>query len=776
MYSPIVASKLSKLLPPAGVRSEPITKAGRARIEAHRQSLPPERLAVRTGGGGIFGRFWFMPYIDNHTQETDAMRAAYKTMLKSPYVKSGLMTKVLAVASLDWQIQPANHDSPRDKELCAFLRYCIEDVVPDGMPGIVQSITLPRLIDGYAISEKIVGIEERHPKWHGKAALKNVKSRNTDLYQLEIDEFNNVIGLRGIGPNADKFWPITEFIYTRHTPIYDSPGGMSDLRAAYAPWWMEDTVRKLRAIHAEKNTGGLLVGTYTDDTAQGSLEGILERARSNTWAAVPDGVKLEALNLAQAGESDYKSFIDDCKKDILVAITGAYLQVLEGQVSDGRGSASVSAKSVAELYQWILASQVQDVFNKQIFPSLTDLNYPGCGYPKLTLGSVSEQELAAVLANHAAAQQLGLKLSKKQTYSRTSFEPPSGPDDELQPAAPAPMPPGGGPAAALPFSESVEQFAEWKPYTNPRDGRTGAISGGGRVVYGAAAQQYLGGKDQGTRGGEKKPAKKEKPQEKQVAKTKSAAKPAAKKATPEKKSPVRIEAKNSQYRPGSGMHPNDFVRSPDGGISGGMYAPSVERHAESVARNINPELKRAIQDYTSTQSPKNGYASYKTVTSAMRKCPPKFNCVAGKAKKAMESIEAAIAQAGPLPEPTTLMRGMKTKDSATLNRMLIAFEKQAAGGKDFQFPSISSTTTHSDVATGFSGVSRLDAAKKQAKDRPKSLVFRIVAKTGLPVDGNGLGVVHGEAEIIQSAKTRYRVVAVKRDHPMVGGVVYLEEI
>jgi len=43
----------------------------------------------------------------------------------------------------------------------------------------------------------------------------------------------------------------------------------------------------------------------------------------------------------------------------------------------------------------------------------------------------------------------------------------------------------------------VEQFAEWKPYTNPRDGRTGAISTGGRVVYGTAAQQYLGGKDEG---------------------------------------------------------------------------------------------------------------------------------------------------------------------------------------------------------------------------------------------------------------------------------------
>lgn len=490
MYSPIVASKLSKLLPAPGVRAEPITRssrlrADRARLDAIRESLPPEKLAARTGGYGIMGRFWFMPYIDNVTQETDAMRAAYKTMLKSPYVKSALMTKVLAVASLDWQIQPANPDSPRDKELCEFLRWTIEET-PDGMPGIVQAVTLPRLIDGYAVSEKVIDIEERHAKWSGKAALKNVKSRNTDLYMLEIDNFNNVIGVRGVGPNADKCWPISDFIYTRHMPIYDSPGGMSDLRAAYGPYWMEDTVKKLRAMHAEKFVSGFLLGEYADDNQQGTLESALERARSFTWMSVPEGVKVQALNLAQSGESDYKSFLDDCKKDMLVAILGAYLQVLEGQVSDGRGSASVS-KSISELYQWHLAVAVQEVFNKQIFPGLVDLNYPGCGYPRLTLGSVSEQELASILANFQVAQSLGLKLSKKQTYARTSIEPPSDPDDELQPVQPAPPMPGGGPAGALPFSESggVERFAAegWKgPFQGERGG-TYWVSPSGEKSY-----------------------------------------------------------------------------------------------------------------------------------------------------------------------------------------------------------------------------------------------------------------------------------------------------
>lgn len=40
--------------------------------------------------------------------------------------------------------------------------------------------------------------------------------------------------------------------------------------------------------------------------------------------------------------------------------------------------------------------------------------------------------------------------------------------------------------------DGVSRFA-WKPYTNPKDGRSGAISDGGRVAYGPDAERYLAG-------------------------------------------------------------------------------------------------------------------------------------------------------------------------------------------------------------------------------------------------------------------------------------------
>ncbi len=222
------------------------------------------------------------------------------------------------------------------------------------------------------------------------------------------------------GPNHSHAYPIRDFVYSRNTPIYDSPGGMSDLRAAYSDYWILDTVTKLRAIHAEKYTSPFMLGTYGNPAEKPSLEASLAAAKAGSWMAIPEDAKVQALTMAQSGESDYKSFSDDCKRGMLIAILGAYLQILEGQVSDGRGSAAVS-KSITELYQWLLAVQIQEIFNRQIFPHLIDLNYAGVGYPRLTLGSVSEDELRQLLANFGAAQGLGAELSKKDFYQRTAI-------------------------------------------------------------------------------------------------------------------------------------------------------------------------------------------------------------------------------------------------------------------------------------------------------------------------------------------------------------------
>lgn len=427
-----------------------------------REELTPtkrsdEKLMTRAGYGGkeIAGKFWFLPYGGDHTGETETMRAAYKAMMKSPYIKSPMLMLVYSVASLDWQIIPEKQNSPRDTECGEFLRHCFESL-PDGMPGLSVSCLLPQSIDGYSIAEKVLTIERAAPRWRGKAVLKAVKPKDTDLYNLQVDEFNNVLGVQGKGVNpSDHYYPINEFIYSRNLPIYDEPKGMSSLRAAYSAYWMLDTVTKLRAIHNEKYTTPFLMGTYQGDNQdqKNSLESALSAAKANTWISIPEGAKVEAVNMAGQGESDYKSFCDDCKRDMLIAIIGAYLQVLEGQVADGRGNADVSSKDVTSLFQWMLAARFQEIVNKQIIPELVALNYAGVGGFRLVLGGVSEDEVAKTVQNLQGLQAMGYPISASEVARRTSYGMGKG-DDVLKPPQQAAQPsPFGG---AAPFSERTE--------------------------------------------------------------------------------------------------------------------------------------------------------------------------------------------------------------------------------------------------------------------------------------------------------------------------------
>lgn len=427
---------------------------------------PRERLALARGDRDPTGRFWFLPYYDPRNSVTEAQRSAFKVMMRCPVIKSAIYSKALAVASLDWQVQPAKPDSPRDLEACDFLRHCI-DRLPDGMPGLVQALTVPRLIDGYAVAEKVRTVEQDDQSpWRGKVVLDDVKAKPTEIYDLVVDRFANVTGVRGVGPNDGETWPIADFVYTRHLPLYDNPLGTSDLAAAYSAHWMEDTVTKLRAIHAEKYTTPMLLGETEEDN-RSALGTALEQAKSRTWLVVPTGAKVSALTLAAQGEADFKSFVDDCQKRKLIGIVGAYLQTLEGAVTDGRGSASVS-KSITELFQWILAVAFQEAANKQLFPELTRLNFLGIGVPRLVLGGVSEQELATILGNMVLAQSLGLELSKKDTYRRTSYQMPKDKADLLVPPAPAVgltgLPPQVEPAApGAPAASPGEAVSQASP-------------------------------------------------------------------------------------------------------------------------------------------------------------------------------------------------------------------------------------------------------------------------------------------------------------------------
>jgi hypothetical protein len=402
----------------------------------------------------------FQPHLDDTSQETPAIRLAYRLMLSQPEVSTALQGMILAVGALDLKMVPAKAKSRHDKEVAEFCEWNLQSRLKGGIPGLAWDILIGHLVDGYSISEKVIGQEHRG-RWAGKWPLLAVKPKQVgDDVVLLTDQHRNVVGVRGLRYNAGQDWHPSRFVITSNNPMYGSATGTSGLRAAYQAWWLLDTATKLRAVAVEKRAVPFVYGEYTTSSEKASLEAALANVKSQNWAAVPATVKLQVLNIAGSADSVFASFCEDQKHRVYEAIAGASLQHLEGKKTNARGSAKVQ-RDTADLKVWSLAATLQQVFNARnggLVPDLVDLNYAVEEYPKAVLGAVDAEEESKrfTMVQQAATQ---LPLSKQWVYDEFGLVPPDPnlPGDSFggppgsSPGAPAlPGQPPGPPAQAPP--------------------------------------------------------------------------------------------------------------------------------------------------------------------------------------------------------------------------------------------------------------------------------------------------------------------------------------
>lgn len=416
---------------------------------------------VRSGPSGVIIP-WFLPYFDDQQtlSENQAMRLAYRKMLADPNVKAAFLGKVLAVSSLDLKIIPADKKDHKANRIADFVRWNLTEALSGGIPNLIWSIISGALIDGYSVSEKVWDLERRGA-WEGHYYILNVKPKDTGRdVVLMTDEFRNIVGVQGLRYNPGEVFHPSQFLIYRHLPLWDTATGVSDFRACYSRWWLLDTVLKLRAIGLEKRSLPVLLGTYQTAQQRPSLESTLADVKSQNWLAVPEGVRVEALNIAGSGDSQFADAVRDLKHDIFLGIQGAILQSLEGSVSDGRGSSQVH-RTTADLFVWHLSQAIQQVLNDRnsgLIRDIVDLNFVTDAYPKAVLGAIDVGELSAELDLDSKLIGMGLSLSKDEMYEKYGRKPPDpdNPDDELSQAkqqadaAKAQQGAGGGnPLAAL---------------------------------------------------------------------------------------------------------------------------------------------------------------------------------------------------------------------------------------------------------------------------------------------------------------------------------------
>jgi hypothetical protein len=458
----------------------------------------------------VGGRLRFLPWYDPYSDETPEMRQEYRHMLRESSVKAAFQTKVLSVISEDIQFQPDNEDDPREKEAASFYSYAFKRLKTRQLGW---SILHPAVMDGHSVCEKVWDPDPLPSgKFKGKRCFKYVKAKDTRFLSLGIDPFRNITAIRGSGFNAGRVFSPSSFVIFSYFSLFENPAGMSDFRAAYRPYWIKDTLWKLRALHLEKWTGPFIVGHYTNQESKAALEAAFDDAKSSTWLTVPTGDVVECLDLAMKGTTDFKDGIADCDREMLIAIVGAHLQILEGQTGGARGNTKVH-KEIGELIQWWLAATLADVYRDQIVMDLLHENYWDVEPPDVSIGAVTDEAMIERLKVYEGMQKLGLKLSQKAAYRSFNMQPPEDPDDVLTapgqglggPAGPGgpPQPPGappdqGGNGQALSEKEVRQGPA---PFGGGSDRWPYGFSEAGWHAFAAAsAQRKVGEKWQGPSG------------------------------------------------------------------------------------------------------------------------------------------------------------------------------------------------------------------------------------------------------------------------------------
>lgn len=381
-------------------------------------------------------------YNDNITGETAEMRMAYRKFLSRPEVKAPLFQKLYSVCSLDPQVISGNKKNPRANAAAAWVDYAIstsgsEGVggSPGGWVGLLSNVLLMSMVDGFSITNKVFDtLPKSNTKYPGWWTLKAAKAKDTNFLRFRLDQFKNLTSIQAVGQSQGgiNFDP-KDFIVFTLLSIFESPFGMSDLRAAYRAATLIEGAVKLRAILIENYSGPFLVATSKDSTVRKEIGAKLNDARARGWIAVPDGTEVEVINLATSNIDIFQATIDDYRKEIAISIQGASLQMYEATNAQGQGN-SETARKQSDLPTWWASICLAQALTNQLVPDLCDPHFDdSVERPHIKLGGVDPTVALQEAQRFKFYMDLGGTLSREQVADELAIEHPKDLSDELRP-------------------------------------------------------------------------------------------------------------------------------------------------------------------------------------------------------------------------------------------------------------------------------------------------------------------------------------------------------
>lgn len=342
----------------------------------------------------------------------------YEKMRRDDQVKAALAFKKSAVLSTGWEVHPAS-DNKKDKEAADFITWCLENLDP--LYGSVDDILYEQLsaLDfGFSVAELILKKLDTGP-FSGKVGLRTIKVRKPHEFVFDVDEFDNLRpdGLRQ--SFATKGYPLEKFLIFSYQREFGNFRGISDLRAAYRPWWLKDNLWSWAGVYAERfaipiATASYPPGTYPEGHPMraliASIHAAIGNLQANTALTFPSDFDLKLHEASGQGVNVLRFLFDHCNLAIARSI------LMPSQLGfSAEGSTGSFARSKVQFDAFMLIVDdlrrdlADDVINGQFIPRLIGWNFSGLeAMPRFDWLPFTESDEINLLNTWMLATQYGL--------------------------------------------------------------------------------------------------------------------------------------------------------------------------------------------------------------------------------------------------------------------------------------------------------------------------------------------------------------------------------
>lgn len=407
--------------------------------------------------------------IDPYGMETAATRFKYRTQYReNPIVRAAVRGKADDICVLEPAVLAQDRNDPTQAAAAEFVKWTIE-MSPLGWFGLFDSIYTPGSIDGFSICEK----KKKIVRWKGRTmwGFGHARSLDTAFLKYEMDCYRNVLSIVNTIRGLEYYSPDDCITYA-HNPMYSSPFGQSDLRAATRAASIIEDAYKVWYVALKVYSLPYMYGKFGGVNKSNGLA-IMQALRDGGYAVTEREDQIEVLNLASAaGTQSFQDFIHTAREDIFFAVRGVAQPFMEGDGGQNAHTDTSVQQGTSDAGEKAAAIRIAAVINEQVIPWLVRDNFGDIDMPRVRLGGTDWKQTKEIIEIFKTAKEIGAEPSAEQFYQLASIIPARDEADKLKspeqpgkPGAGGPPQPGQPPAApaAAPKVDTMETRDDPKP-------------------------------------------------------------------------------------------------------------------------------------------------------------------------------------------------------------------------------------------------------------------------------------------------------------------------